>query len=278
MHVSYTRVFSLKTSVWSKSPKESFFGIQSLVQSRWHLWLWWWVKKSQFITYPTDSGIQNKTWLCPNSHLMQPSTCPLWAGSSWVVPTMIVLYFWMFSIHVFGLQISLIFLRHKIIFKERIKVEIFCLGFPSSSRLPCSPPLVLNLSSHLQEQDWHACDNNSSYLHNDLHIPAAPGCAAAGGPTLFLISAAMVMNAWGNSFLTFCISSTIQLREAITNLIFLIIKKIFCEIISKTGAGGDLTDFIHLYILFKRPSNTMQHPSNILQNHLFFRSKWTEQK
>ena len=229
MHVSYTRVFSLKTSVWSKSPKESFFGIQSLVQSRWHLWLWWWVKKSQFITYPTDSGIQNKTWLCPNSHLMQPSTCPLWAGSSWVVPTMIVLYFWLFSIHVFGLQISLIFLRHKIIFKERIKVEIFCLGFPSSSRLPCSPPLVLNLSSHLQEQDWHASDNNSSYLHNDLHIPAAPGCAAAGGPTLFLISAAMVMNAWGNSFLTFCISSTIQLREAITNLIFLIKKRFFVK-------------------------------------------------
>jgi len=59
MHVSYTSVLSRQ--VWSKSPKESFFGIESLVQSCWHLWLWWWVKKSQFITYPTVSGVQ-KTW------------------------------------------------------------------------------------------------------------------------------------------------------------------------------------------------------------------------
>ena len=29
-----------------------------------------------------------------------------------------------------------------------------------------------------------------------LLSPAALGCAAAGGPTLFLISAAIVMNAW----------------------------------------------------------------------------------
>ena len=78
MHVSYTSVLSRQ--VWSKSPKESFFGIESLVQSCWHLWLWWWVKKSQFITYPTVSGEQH-TWqnLEPLPYeLVQVMWFPLW--------------------------------------------------------------------------------------------------------------------------------------------------------------------------------------------------------
>ena len=75
----HTLECSLKTSV-VKIPKRKFFGIESLVQSCWHLWLWRWVKKSQFITYPTVSGVQN-TWrhLEPLPYeLVQVKWFPLW--------------------------------------------------------------------------------------------------------------------------------------------------------------------------------------------------------
>ena len=45
-------------------------------------------------------------------------------------------------------------------------------------------------------------------------------------------------------------------------------KKIFCEIISLTGGGGGLTDFIPLFYFSKHPSNTLQTHCNTLQTPL----------
>ena len=60
---------------------------------------------------------------------------------------MIVLYFWMFSNTCLrNFNLTDFFLRHKISLKEDEEAQD---SFSSNSRLPCSPPLVLNLSSHL---------------------------------------------------------------------------------------------------------------------------------